>query len=389
MPDVKPKAVGRILVPTSSLQPGWIVDRDIYHDATRLLAAGVTITPQILQTLKGRGIELIEVRADSALATGAPLDGSDALTALLGRSKQICEQHGVRQAIPEQQLEQAVDQIADFFGEIETGQRVNLAEVRETVIGLISQFLANSDLAVKLLDLDSFDRYTYRHSINVGLLFMMVARDWVNEHDLIELVFGAVLHDVGKAKVGAAIINKEGPLDDDEWAIIRKHTLWSAEMLAEAGAEQQAISIARWHHEKIDGSGYPDRLSGDQIDRYARLAAVCDVYDALTTRRSYKQKMDFARAIDIIIRGCGAHFDPGVAHEFIRRVGRYPAGTFVKLNTGETAVVLRANDASISRPVVSRVIDANGFERAEAEELDLSQDQSRHIVEILASHETA
>lgn len=380
---------GKIVVPTSSLQPGWIVDRDIFNGATRLLAAGVTITPQLLQTLRGRGIEWIEVRADSALATGAQAGASDALTALLGNSKQICVLHGVKQAIPEQQLEQAVDQIADFFGEIETGQSVNLVEVRETVIGLISQFLANTGLAVKLLDLDSFDRYTYRHSINVGLLFMMVARDWGSEEELIELVFGAVLHDIGKARVGAAIINKEGPLDDSEWEIMRKHTLWSAEMLTEAGATPQAISIARWHHEKVDGSGYPEHLSGGQIDEYARLAAVCDVYDALTTRRSYKQKMDFARAIDIIIRGCGKHFDPGIAHQFIRRIGRYPVGTFVKLSTGEAAIVLRVNDGAINRPVISRVLDANGEVRDHAEELDLSQDQSLHITEIIAAQENS
>jgi HD-GYP domain-containing protein (c-di-GMP phosphodiesterase class II) len=198
-----------------------------------------------------------------------------------------------------------------------------------------------------------------------------------------------VLHDIGKARVGAAIINKEGPLDAGEWAIMHQHTLWSAEMLADAGAAQPAISIARWHHEKVDGSGYPDGISGEQLDCYAHLAAVCDVYDALTTRRSYKMKMDFARAIDIIIRSCGKHFDPGIAHQFIRRVGRYPVGTFVKLNTGDAAVVLRANDGAINRPVVSRVIDANGAERVDAEELDLSKDLTRHIVEIIVSQESA
>jgi putative nucleotidyltransferase with HDIG domain len=375
----------RITVPLSALQPGWVVDRDIYFGSVPLLAAGVSITTEILSNLRRRNIGVVEVRRDSALAFAAQPLHSDKLTALLSRARDLHEIHGVRQAIPEPELEQATDQIASFFEEIEKGQAVDLTEMRETVASLVDQFLTRTDLAVKLLDLDRFDRYTYRHSINVGLLFMVVARDWGTYDELIEAVFGAILHDMGKAKVGSAIINKEGPLDDAEWVVMKRHPVWSAEMLVEAGALPSAISVVRWHHERLDGTGYPDGLSAGQIDRHARLAAICDVYDALTTRRSYKQKMDFARAIGIIIRGCGKHFDTDVAHQFIRRIGRYPVGTFVRLSSGEVAVVLRVNEHAISRPVVSRVTDAAGNERTLGEVLDLSQDSEHHIVEILVS----
>lgn len=383
---------GRIRVSIAALRPGWIVDRDIYSGTQRLLASGTIITPELLGSLHKRGIAWLEVRADSSLSgcqPGVHAGESDRLTALLSRHKLLYEMHHVQQAIPEEDLEQAVTQIEAFFNEIETGQEVDLNEVRDTVRGLVDQFLSHSGLAVKLLDLDRFDRYTYRHSINVGLLFMMVARDWGSYDRLVDLVFGAVLHDLGKAKVGAAIINKQGPLNDDEWELMRQHSIWSADMLEEAGADMASISIARSHHEKVDGSGYPDGLRGGSLDRYALLAAVCDVYDALTTRRSYKQKMDFARAIDIIIRGCGKHFDPDMAHQFIRRIGRYPVGSFVILNTGEIAVVLRANENAISRPVVSRIVDITGAETSAGEELDLSNDASRHITEIVFSPDSA
>jgi HD-GYP domain-containing protein (c-di-GMP phosphodiesterase class II) len=391
VPEMQQVTPGRVSVPVSSLEPGLIVDRDIFSGAQRLLAAGALITPELLKTLQKRGIEYLEVRADSALAKRffKPDAESDGLTTLLSRHKALYAQHGLEQAIPEEDLEQAVDQITGFFGEIEKGQSIDLNDMRHTVTSLVSQFLERSNLAVKLLDLDQFDRYTYRHSINAGLLFMMVSKDWGTEDDLVDMAFGAVLHDLGKARVGAAIINKEGPLTDEEWEIMRKHPGWSADLLKEADAAAPAISIARWHHEKIDGTGYPDHLSGNEIDRYARLAAVCDVYDALTTKRSYKQKMDFARAIDIIIRGCGKHFDPEIAHQFIRRIGRYPVGTFVKLNTAEIAVVLRANEHAISRPVVSRVLDASGNELTAAEELDLSKDFSRHITDMIMTPESA
>ncbi len=356
-----------------------------------MLAAGFVISPEVISALSKRGIEYLEVKADSSLATCLLHPGrqTDGLTELLSKNKELYALHGLKQAIPEEDLEQAVDQITGFFGEIEKGQSIDLNDMRHTVTSLVGQFLERSNLAVKLLDLDHFDRYTYRHSINVGLLFMMVSRDWGTDAELVEMVFGAVLHDLGKARVGSAIINKEGPLTDEEWGIMRQHPGWSADLLREADATPPAISIALWHHEKMDGTGYPDRISGTQLDRYARLAAVCDVYDALTTKRSYKQKMDFARAIDIIIRGCGKHFDPEIAHQFIRRIGRYPVGTFVKLNTAEVAIVLRANEHAINRPVISRVLDATGNELASAEELDLSIDLTRHIVDIIVSPESA
>ena len=363
------------MVGLDNVRPGWIADRDIFHKGMLLVAAGVEVTPGILQSLKNRGISEVEIQADSELAdySARPRD-ADPLADLLLMSKVIYRKHNLQLAIPEEVLEEATDQMESFFTEIELGQALDADEARSTVRRMVKLFTERSHMAVKLLDIDRFDRYTYRHSLNVGLLFLVLGSTWAEDDEHLEdMAFGAVLHDLGKARVGPAVINKPGALDDEEWALMRQHTVWSEEMLEDSGGDTAARAIARSHHERLDGSGYPDRLQGNDIDVHARAAAICDVYDALTSKRSYKQKMDFAKAIDIIIRGSGVHFDPDLVHMFIRKVGRYPAGSFVRLSTGEVAVVLRVNESAISRPVVSRVLNVDGESREYPEELDLSE----------------
>ena len=394
-----------VTIQVSDLTPGGVVDCDIFaSDMSLLVASGVTLTPGIISSFKRRGI--IDVRVSStssmaALSTTAPPptapaeapfklqdieNEQDRFEHLLERTAQVYGNHHLEQAIPPEALENATNQMEEFFSEIEIGGDVNFDAVREMSSQLVTVFTARANLAVKLLDLDRFDRYTYRHSINVGMLYMLIASEWVDDQEVLEdLVFGAVLHDIGKAKVGWEIINKPGKLDAEEWLKMQNHPNWSAEMLEAAGASPTAVSIARSHHEKLDGTGYPDGLKGGQMDRYIYLSAICDVYDALTTKRSYKSKMDFGRAIDIILRGCGSHFHPATANEFIRRVGRYPVGCFVKLSSNEVAVVLRVNENAISRPVVSRVMNTDGSYRPEGEEIDLSRRSDLFITELVVS----
>lgn len=371
----------KIRVPLDSMRPGWIVDGDIWSGTDRLLSAGVEITPRIINRLRDRGITHIFVHADSELAvTENRLPHSDPLVRLLESASTVYQQHGLETAIPQEVLDNATIQVEEYFREIEKGEPLEPESARQLVHTLVELFTERSHLAIKLLDLDRVDHYTYRHSLNVGMLFMTIASDWVeSQEELEDLVFGAVLHDLGKARVGAAIINKPSKLDEDEWAIMRKHTIWSAELLEEVGASAGAISVARSHHERLDGRGYPDGLAGDELTQWAKLATVCDVYDALTTKRSYKHKMDFAKAIDIIIQDCGKAFDANTANSFIRKIGRYPVGSFVWLSSGEAAIVVAVNESAVSRPVVSRVLNADKTPRDDAERLDLREHPALHI----------
>jgi HD-GYP domain-containing protein (c-di-GMP phosphodiesterase class II) len=141
---------------------------------------------------------------------------------------------------------------------------------------------------------------------------------------------------------------------------MRKHPVWSEELMRDTDATPTARAIARWHHERLDGTGYPDGLRAEKMVREVRLSGIVDVYDALTTKRSYKAKMDFGAAIGLIVQDCGRHFDPTLANHFIRRIGRYPVGSFVRLSTGDVAVVKEVHNEAVTRPMVSRVMDAAG-----------------------------
>lgn len=364
----------RVKLSVSELTAGSLVDRDIYADRALLIAAGVTLSAGMIESFKRRGITEIEIAHDSALVSGAQAAPATPLDSILAAVHEVYQQHNVDTMLSAKVMDHATSQVEELFQGIALGQTVEHEKMRDLSRQLVALFASRTKLAVKLLDLDQHDRYTYHHSVNVGMLFMLVASEWAaSQGELEELVYGAMLHDLGKARVGLEIINKPGKLTEEEWTVMRQHPLWSAEMLLEAQAGPVAVSIARWHHERLDGQGYPDGLKGPELDRFVRLSTICDVYDALTTTRSYKPKMDFAKAINIILQGCGRQFDPEIAHEFIRRVGRYPVGSFVTLSSGEIAVVLSINEDAINRPVVSRVLNADGSRRSVGEELDLTE----------------
>ena len=378
-----------VFVPVASLKVGVVADSDLFADNHKLISKGTVLSESIISNLHRRNIEQLCVRGGSNLArlAGSSSESiNDRFATLLEGTGRLFEKHGLTCAIPQADLEQASNQMESFFFDLELGQSVDLTQMRGTVDGLIREFTKNPSGAIKLLDLEHFDRYTYRHSINVGLLFLFNATDWVDsEEELAEMVYGAVMHDVGKSRVDLSILNKPGPLDREEWEIMKMHPVWSSELLEDTAISAAGMRIARSHHEKLDGSGYPDGLSGDGIDHWTRLSSICDVYDAITTKRSYKNKMNFAKAIEIIIQGCGPHFDAKLANQFIRKVGQYPLGTFVRLSDGRVGVVVAINERAITRPVVSIVLDEQLQEAAVPEQLDLSEMPSLRILGVVSA----
>ncbi len=376
----------KVRIPIDMLAVGWVCDHDLYSGYNLLLAKGTIIDQQILLLLKRRNITHIEISPNSELAAFLQdeTEEHDPLFDLLYSAAEVYLEHNVMSAVPERVLKDAADHLETFFVQFENGELIDVNELRPVVNQLVAEFIARPQFAIKLLDLDFSDKYTYYHSINVSLLYMLVAQDWCKSEDqLCDLAFGAVLHDIGKAKVGSRILNKPTPLTDEEWAIMRKHPVWAAQMLADADCSLEVMSIAMSHHERLDGSGYPYGLKGKDIDRYARLAGVCDMYDAATTSTFYRKKQNFALAVDDIIKACGTIFDPDIAHHFIQRIGLYPLGTFVRVSTGEVAVVLRHNPHAFSRPVVSRVMDTNGNRINHREELDLSRTDGMYVTGVI------
>jgi HD-GYP domain-containing protein (c-di-GMP phosphodiesterase class II) len=253
----------------------------------------------------------------------------------------------------------------------------------DVAIAMVDDLLNCPDAALALDDLSAFDDYTHRHSVQVTLLGLLIARRaWTKDgwtdfrgkrrHDRLEsrlrkLGLGLLVHDVGKLAVPPEILNKPGRLTDDEMAVMKTHPVAGAELLRPADLSPLALSVVRDHHERIDGSGYPEGLVGAQVQEFARIAAVADVYDAITSERVYKPAAPPHVGVRIIREGSGAQFCEDVVRHFRAIVLPYPLGHEIELPDGRLGVVAACDPDDPDHPTV-RVLGAAGVEELTLEE---------------------
>jgi HD-GYP domain-containing protein (c-di-GMP phosphodiesterase class II) len=203
----------------------------------------------------------------------------------------------------------------------------------------------------------------------------------MEREELDKLVLGAILHDIGKIKVDYSILMKPGHLSGDEFAKVMMHTQYGWEILSrDLQDDQVAKEVARHHHERRDGRGYPDGLKGEEISDFSGIVGVADVYDALTTHRPYRRALPPYEAMRTIITLSESGFKKGIVGTFLSMMSIYPQGSTVRLNTGEIAIVIRANRDAILRPALRLLVDADGQKFLEKVEVDLLTQPHRFIV---------
>jgi HD-GYP domain-containing protein (c-di-GMP phosphodiesterase class II) len=243
-----------------------------------------------------------------------------------------------------------------------------LAQLDEIVAQIAASVANHAGVAMVLTDLAAADAYTHQHSIDVCALGLLLGRNlfarsgWVDDRgrrrfDEIErrlhlFGIGLLVHDVGKLAIPDAILNKPGPLTDDEIAIVRTHPEAGAELLADDTYSPVVRAIVREHHERWDGAGYPHGLAGTDIHQLARVCAVADVYDAVTSERPYKPAQSAAAGVRVILEGRGEAFDPEVVDVFAETVQPYPVGSELRLVDGSTGVVARVDPERPREPLV-------------------------------------
>ncbi len=218
------------------------------------------------------------------------------------------------------------------------------------------------------------DEYTFVHSLNVGLLCGYLAQRLQPGHSefAAALTFGGLLHDLGKARVPQDVLNKPGRLTEEEFEIMKTHSVHGYDLALEAGiTDHRVLSVIRNHHERWEGSGYPDCLRKDSIPLFARIAAVADVFDALTSRRVYKDPLSSREAVSMILESSDVSFDKKVVRALLLSVGLYPPGTMVELSDFSIGVVIGARNADIFRPQVHLSIDGDGRRPPEGSIVDL------------------
>jgi len=271
--------------------------------------------------------------------------------------------------------------VVSMFAEARMGRAIDAEQCLPIVEDISRSVLRNPGALVSLARLKTADDYTYLHSVAVCALMVALGRKLgLDEAACREAGLAGLLHDMGKAAMPIEILNKPGKLTDEEFAIIRTHPERGAELLrGGAGVTELALDVCLHHHEKIDGSGYPHRLVGDAISLHARMGAVCDVYDAVTSNRPYKAGWDPAESIARMASWKG-HFDRTVFAAFVKSLGIYPTGSLVRLTSGRLAVVHEQNPADVTTPTVRAFFSTKSNLPIPVETIDLARSSHERIV---------
>ncbi len=220
---------------------------------------------------------------------------------------------------------------------------------------ITENLLRNPSVAFSLRKVRKADTYTYIHSFNVAIITGYLANRLYpdNRTYVYKAVMGGLLHDLGKAKIPPDILNKPGTLSPTEFKTIQRHPPMGVELAIKAGiSDRDVLAVIGGHHEKWSGQGYPKMRKGPEIPEAARIAAVADVFDALTAKRAYKDPTSSRNAISIIMKDSGIHFDTRVVRELLTSIGLYPPGSLVSLSDGRIGVVVSSGGADLVRPIV-------------------------------------
>jgi len=256
-------------------------------------------------------------------------------------------------AAAKETLAKAKQATMEMLQEARMGNSVSAKDVAPIVDEISQSVSRNSNAMLTVTRMKSKDDYTYLHSVAVCALMIALGKQINYQGDYHSLGMAGLLHDVGKMAIPDEILNKPGKLTDEEFDIVKNHPVSGWEILKNSDdVDEIALDVCLHHHERVDGNGYPDKLSGDKLSLVARMAAVCDVYDAITSNRCYKDGWAPADALKKMAEWKDGHFDEQIFQAFVKTVGIYPTGTLVKLKSNRLAVVMEQSHGTLLKPVI-------------------------------------
>lgn len=265
--------------------------------------------------------------------------------------------------------------IQQAMEDVRMGGALNMEAVQQVVESMADSVLRNLDALTSLSRLKRFDEYTFYHSVNTSLLALALGRDLGYERPaLLQLGTGMLLHDIGKTQIPLELLNKPGRFEEHEFELMKQHVMRGAELLSSTtGLSDGFLKPALEHHERVDGTGYPCQHCKADLSEFGLIAAVVDIYDAVTSDRCYHKGKSPHDTLQFLYQlGARGHVDSVMVQRLVQVVGVYPVGSCVGLNTGEAAIVLQTNHEFPLKPRVRIVTDGTGFRRARPMDLDLS-----------------
>ncbi|MCX7179353.1 MAG: HD-GYP domain-containing protein [Proteobacteria bacterium] len=337
-------------------------------DLRRLTESGITElwidSGKGLDVEAGETREKVEAAVEKVLVTASireELPKQQSLSAEVKQAAKTCAK--------------ATKAVKSMFEEIRMGNAVSAEAANDLVEEISSSVLRNPGALISLARLKTADDYTYMHSVAVCALMVALARQMgIAENEVREAGMAGLLHDLGKALMQMEVLNKPGKLTDEEFAIIKSHPVEGHRLLVEGKTTREIpLDVCLHHHEKVDGSGYPHRLKDQEISLFAKMGAVCDVYDAITSNRPYKQGWDPAESIKKMTEWSAGHFDQKVFQAFVKCIGIYPTGALIRLSSGRLGVVLDQSQKSLLTPQVKVFFSTKAQAYITPEVVDLSR----------------
>lgn len=273
----------------------------------------------------------------------------------------------------------------ETMSHIALSEEMDIEYIKELVTKILDEIWDIDIIAKNFIDIKSADDYTVVHCINVGILALITGISLgYNEKQLKILGIGAILHDIGKAKIDESILNKPTKLSNDEFAIMKNHTVKGYEILKRIpNISAEICNIALFHHERVDGTGYPYEVRGDAIPEMAKIVSVVDVFDALTSDRAYRSKMEIYMVVDYLQSLKRIQFDSKVVDAFCSNIALYPSGKRVKLNDGQKGFIVVTSRKNLSKPMVMITHGYDSIKKATPYLLNLMEYEDIYVEDVL------
>ncbi len=347
-------------VAVDSIKEGDILAKNIYDDnGNILLTRGTVFKPQYVNRLQNLGLNMVFI--EDEITTGVEID----------------------EIVSEGTRLQVKKITKEALTKVKTGKSLESKQIRQAINDVMDEVIRNRRLLVHLSDVRSKSDAVFGHSVSVCVLSLLTAVGM--EYDqgrLRDLGMGALLHDIGKALIPEEVLNSTAPLGEAQKLVLRKHAEYGFEALRKTDISLTAAHVAWQHHENYDGTGYPRKLKGKDIHEFARIVAVADYYDNLTNGAQGRTKVLPHQVIENIQAHQDTYFDPVVVKNFVRNIAPYPVTSTVKLNSGETGIVVEVIKDLPTRPKVKITKDGSGDPVAEPYIMDLTKELTTFVTEV-------